>query len=127
MRLSRLGLRAGDVILAGGLLLASAAIAAALLFFPSAVRATVLCGGEPALRIALPCEHTFYEVESGGFHLTIEAEGGRVRVAGSDCPDQTCVRTGWLSRSGSAAACVPAGVVLSLEGGDEPSVDGVLR
>lgn len=56
--------------------------------------------------------------------LVVEIADGRVRIAHSDCPDQVCVHSGWLSHDGQAAACVPAGVCVQVIGGDS-TVDGV--
>lgn len=56
--------------------------------------------------------------------LVVQIADGRVRVEHSDCPDQVCVHSGWLSRSGQAAACVPAGVCVRLISADN-MVDGV--
>lgn len=39
--------------------------------------------------------------------MVIETEKGRVRVRSSGCPDQVCVHTGWISRPGEAAVCLP--------------------
>ncbi len=59
-----------------------------------------------------------------GISLTITIENGRVRVTESGCPDRVCVHTGWLSRGGQSAVCVPAGVTVRVVGGDN-AVDGV--
>ncbi len=48
-------------------------------------------------------------------------------VTASDCADQTCVRTGRLTRAGEAAICLPNRVVVRLTGGadSEPALDGI--
>ncbi|MEI8198800.1 MAG: NusG domain II-containing protein [Eubacteriales bacterium] len=46
--------------------------------------------------------------------LTVLAEAGKVRVASSDCPDQICVHTGWLTSAGQTAVCLPFKVVLKV-------------
>lgn len=56
--------------------------------------------------------------------LTITIENGRVCVSDSTCPDHVCVHTGWLSRGGQSAVCVPAGVAVRVMGGND-AVDGV--
>jgi hypothetical protein len=57
--------------------------------------------------------------------IVIRVEDGRARFAASDCPDQLCVRSGWLSAPGRVAACLPNRCVLRIEGKDgaEPNVD----
>lgn len=61
------------------------------------------------------------EVVSGG-----DASG--LRVALSDCPTQDCVHTGAITRSGQSIVCLPARIIIRLEGGPaEPGdVDAVL-
>ena len=49
-------------------------------------------------------------------------------VAVSDCPSQDCVRTGMISRSGQSIVCLPARIIIRLEGGgaNPNTVDAVL-
>ena len=55
-------------------------------------------------------------------------EQPRLRVALSDCPTQDCVRTGTISRGGQSIVCLPARIIVRLEGGpgDPAEVDAVL-
>lgn len=46
--------------------------------------------------------------------LTVLAEAGQVRIASSECPDQICVHTGWLTSAGQNAVCLPFKVVLKV-------------
>ena len=59
-----------------------------------------------------------------GIVLVLEIEDGKARVRESGCPDKVCVHSGWLTRSGQTAACVPAGVCVRIVGGEQ-TVDGV--
>jgi len=54
----------------------------------------------------------------------ILAEKGRIRFLESDCPNQTCVKTGWLTKSGDRAVCMPSKVVITIVGGNK-QVDSV--
>lgn len=51
-----------------------------------------------------------------------------LRVAASDCPTQDCVHTGIITRSGQSIVCLPARIIIRLEGGtaDPDGVDAVL-
>ena len=49
-----------------------------------------------------------------------------VSVERSDCPTQDCVHTGHISRSGQSIVCLPARVVIQLEGGTDSGVDAVI-
>lgn len=53
---------------------------------------------------------------NGGYTLRVAATAEGVRVAESDCPTHDCVRTGTVSRAGHSIVCLPARVVVSLEG-----------
>lgn len=46
-------------------------------------------------------------VESDRGTNVIEAAGGRVRCAESDCSNQICVDTGWVSQVGQTIVCLP--------------------
>ena len=61
-------------------------------------------------------------VESSGCTLHIHLTETEVWVASSDCPTQDCVRTGHISRGGQSIVCLPARVIVTLEGG--PAADG---
>lgn len=70
------------------------------------------------------------EIEANGYHYQLVYEDGRIRFAQADCPDQICVRTGWISRPGQIAACVPGRLILKIEGqsGEDPdAVDVIVR
>jgi hypothetical protein len=58
----------------------------------------------------------FWDFEAHGYHYHISYEDGKVRFEEADCPDQVCVRTGWLSSDGQISACVPGHVLLKIEG-----------
>ena len=58
-------------------------------------------------------------------HFTILFQGGKIRFFESDCPNQVCVNTGFISISGQIAACVPAGVlarVAGMQAEDDPDI-----
>ena len=63
-------------------------------------------------------------VVSGEFEQTILAEKGKIRYEHSECPDLICVKTGWLSKKGDAAVCVPNKTIIVIEG-EERNVDGI--
>ncbi|MBL4953930.1 NusG domain II-containing protein [Neobacillus sp. YIM B02564] len=49
-----------------------------------------------------------------GIHLTVLAEKGRIRVLEADCPNKICVKTGWLTKPGDMAICVPSNTTVSI-------------
>ena len=58
------------------------------------------------------------DIEANGYHYHLVFEDGRIRFAEADCPDRICVRTGWISRPGQIAACVPGHLIIRIEGSD---------
>jgi hypothetical protein len=57
---------------------------------------------------------TLIHMESNGIEFDILLTGGKVKFAKSTCPDQVCVHTGLIGRSGEIAACVPANVLVRI-------------
>lgn len=59
--------------------------------------------------------------------LTLEIQGGMVRITDSPCPGQDCVIQGWISTPGVPLVCIPSGVYVLLEasGDDRTGVDAV--
>ena len=51
------------------------------------------------------------------YHL-VEITGGRIRVRRANCPDQVCVRQGWISDSSVPVVCLPHQVVIQITGGE---------
>lgn len=69
------------------------------------------------------------ELRLGGaerFNLIV-AENGRVRVAEADCPDQVCVRTGWVSLAPQQIVCLPYRVVIKVVAARQADVDDITR
>lgn len=127
-RLRRLGLRPGDGLLAGGILLLAGLLLAGLYGWarPGGVAVVTFPDGEE--RISLNREgETVVSGKSGPVRLRVE--DGRIAFIESGCPDRVCVHAGWLSREGQSAACIPQGVLVRIESGtdDLPPVDVVAQ
>ena len=84
--------------------------------------AVVRVNGEAVLTIDLNASGR-QEYRVGG--NLIRAEDGRVCVAEADCPDQICVRQGWIGGGDVPIACLPNRLVISVEGGEAPQFDAV--
>lgn len=52
---------------------------------------------------------------SGDYHNVIQIEPNRIRFEKSDCPEQICVHTGWMSDYGDIAVCMPNKAIVSIE------------
>ena len=61
------------------------------------------------------------EDESGS--NTVQVERGRIRISAADCPDQVCVKQGWVSNGAAPIVCLPHKLVVELAGTGE-DLDG---
>lgn len=55
-------------------------------------------------------------VVPGDYEDVILVEKGRAKVLEATCPDQICVKTGWLEKSGDSAICLPNKTIVKIEG-----------
>lgn len=55
----------------------------------------------------------------------VEINGKKVRIVESPCPDQVCVKQGWISSPGQSIICVPGNIIVYIQG--ESTVDAILR
>lgn len=53
----------------------------------------------------------------------VEIEDGMVRISDSPCSDKVCVYRGWMSEPGEWAACLPNGVLVTIEGNAYETID----
>ena len=58
--------------------------------------------------------------------VEIKAENGKIRFEKAKCDDLVCVRTGYLSKDGQTAICLPAKVSIYIKGG-EKTIDAVTQ
>jgi hypothetical protein len=79
--------------------------------------ARITAPGSPDRELRLDRDRTL-EIRGrlGDSHL--EVRDGQVRFVDSPCAGRVCVHTGWLSRSGQVAACLPNGIVVELAGAE---------
>lgn len=127
----RWGFRLGDAFVAAGTLVVALAAALVLWFgygvqgVPGVADGTAADGGDGAsdataealyavvqntegYYAALPLdEDATLTVESSLGTNVIEVRGGQVRCAESDCSNQVCVDTGWVSQTGQMIVCLP--------------------
>lgn len=52
----------------------------------------------------------------GDAHSLVEFKDGMVRVREANCPDQVCVRTGWISKPGEIIVCLPYRIIIKISG-----------
>ena len=56
-------------------------------------------------------------VESNGYTLYITIDNGCVFVKQTDCPNHLCRSQGKISKTGQSIVCIPAGLIITIEGG----------
>ena len=113
-----------DGLLAAVVLVLAAACAA--LFWTGGggsgpLTAVVSVDGEQADQVVLaelaePEERT-YTHNGYTLHVTFTAESAQVTA--SDCPTQDCVHTGAITGNGQSIVCLPARIIIQLEGGGD--------
>ena len=67
------------------------------------------------------------EVSSGMNHISIH--DGKVWVTSADCPDKICVNnySDGICLEGETIVCLPHGLVVSIEGGEDSGIDAVVN
>lgn len=117
-------LKKGDIAVIATVL----ALCAAMLiprFIHSGVTAVIYVGGEEYRRINLSESAELTLEPDTDPAVVIKVSGGAIYFESADCPDKLCVKTGKLSSAGDTAACLPAGVVITLEGSDDNLPDAI--
>ena len=125
----RLRPKSGDWVLAGLILVAIFLVPLVLARQNTGIVTAIIAqDGAEITRVRLTgladAVHVTY---AGQYPGTILAENGRIRFQQAKCPDQICVHTGWISNQGQTAACLPARVLIRLEGTATGDVDVRLR
>lgn len=99
-----------------------AAVTALLFYLPKTqsghLTAVITQHGQVVRRVALSGmdKEQVIELDDGTYHLTVRVSAAGAYVSHSDCPTQECVRTGVIRRAGQSIVCLPAQVVVYLEG-----------
>ncbi|QAR33357.1 NusG domain II-containing protein [Geovibrio thiophilus] len=66
--------------------------------------------------------------EETGHEMIVEVKDGKARIKESDCPNQICVLTGWVSSCGDAAVCIPNKVAVYVKcENEDDGLDAVSR
>lgn len=116
-------------LLAGALALC--ALAAALIFLgaPRGTVAVVTLDGAEVCRVDLSQVEESRELTftgASGITDVVELAPGRVRVCRADCPDQVCVRQGWIAGGVAPIVCLPNRLTIQIVDGGA-SADAVAR
>ncbi len=87
----------------------------------------IVSDGETLYAIDLrTAKDTTFDIVYGGHVNTVEIKDSQIRVKAADCPDQTCVKMGWLKSSTMPIVCLPHRMVIEFTG-DTADVDALTR
>lgn len=91
--------------------------------------AVVYADGAELDRVTLSDAVARRTYSANGYALNVEFRPDGVQVLTADCPTQDCVHTGTVKFGGQSIVCLPARIVIRLEGGaaDSDAPDAVLR
>lgn len=111
---NKVGLKKGDVLIIAVLSLICVFLFVFPLFMGSEnVVAAVWLDGEKVKEVNISDTSESFEFSVGNCVLSVEK--GKIRFVSSDCPDELCIKSGYLSKNGDTAACLPNKVVVKIE------------
>ena len=94
---------------------------------PAGDTVRIISNGKVVRTVALSsAADEVFDIEYDGHVNTVEIEDHRIRVLSADCPDQTCVKMGWLTSSAAPIVCLPHRLVIEFAS-DGSGPDAVTR
>lgn len=54
------------------------------------------------------------EIDGKSGKTIVEIQGKKVRIKKSSCPNQICVKTGWISKPGDTIICLPNKIIIKI-------------
>lgn len=110
----------GDLILILVLIAAASAVFLFRLSESGSLKAEITVDGKVYETVNLSeKENRSFKIENtkSGISCEIKAENGEIYFVSSQCPDKICVNEGKLKHKGDTAACLPAGVIITVTSG----------
>ena len=104
-----------DIIFAVIVIVAAILIWSAFLTAETGAKVIVKQGGRIIETLPLS-EDAVFDV-GGEFCNVIYVKNGEAFMFSADCPGKQCVKSGRISKEGQSIVCVPAGIVVTVEGG----------
>lgn len=124
----RIFFRRSDIAVVAIILFVALGIWGWRMFAPQseAKRIEIICDGKLTDTIVLPAADDVIALGEDG-HVKLELKDHKIRFLETDCPDKICVRTGFISKVGQSAVCLPNRIVVRITGGNgnETGVDGI--
>lgn len=72
-------------------------------------------------------DYQIIHLDEEGRHNVVELRDGKVRMLEANCPDQLCVRTGWVSQPPRQIVCLPHAILIDVVSQGETDVDHIVR
>lgn len=113
--------RAKDIIVIGALLILALILYIGIKYTSREGSAAEILLNNSVIKTLDLSEDTVYSPEAFP-HVVFEVKEGAVRFRKSDCPDKICVNTGFISKEGQTAVCLPNRLVLRITGNDVDTV-----
>ncbi len=88
--------------------------------------AVVTVGSKVVDSLPLSDAESAHTYTNNGYTLTVSVSDKGVCVQSSDCPSQDCVHTGIITRAGQSIVCLPAQIVIHLEGTSTDAPDVIV-
>lgn len=60
-------------------------------------------------------------------HNELHIEKGQAFITDATCPDKLCVKQKEISHEGEMIVCLPNHIIVTIEGGEDSTLDGVAR
>lgn len=121
-------LKKGDIAVAGLILLLAGASLLPFVLQNSQKTYCIITRDDAIIEQVELTEQTSQTIEiQGSYSNTVRIEGGEVWVSHSTCPNQLCVHSGSISRSGQAIVCLPNQVLIRIASSEEQEVDIVAQ
>lgn len=109
------------VLIAAALVISGIAAAAVYFWHGTGHVACVYQDGELLKKIdldAVTAPYSFTVRWKDGGENVVTVEQGRICVSEADCPDQVCVRTGWLGDGVTPIVCLPNHLSIRIQSDD---------
>lgn len=88
--------------------------------------AVVSVGNKVVDSLPLSDTESTHTYTNNGYTLLVSVGDNGVCVQQSDCPSQDCVHTGTITRAGQSIVCLPAQIVVHLEGASSDAPDVIV-
>ncbi|NLO25723.1 MAG: NusG domain II-containing protein [Clostridiales bacterium] len=87
--------------------------------------AVIMVNGEEHSRVELKgAEPSEFTVTTPWGYNTVEVGNNRIRIKAASCPDQVCVKEGWIERVNEMTVCMPNRVYIKIVG-QETEIDDI--